>query len=38
VLVTHGSVPVMVRHLREMGLDADALETEFEGEGESEVS
>ena len=27
VLVTHGSVPVMVRRLREMGLEADALET-----------
>jgi putative mRNA 3-end processing factor len=38
VLVTHGSVPVMVRHLRELGLQADALETEFEGEGGAEVS
>ena len=37
VLVTHGSVPVMVRYLREMGLDADALETEFEGEGGAEM-
>lgn len=35
VLVTHGSVPVMVRYLRERGLEADALETEFEGEGGS---
>jgi putative mRNA 3-end processing factor len=32
VLVTHGSVPIMVRHLREQGLDADALETEFGGD------
>jgi putative mRNA 3-end processing factor len=37
VLVTHGSVPVMVRHLREIGLEADALETEFEGEGGAEA-
>lgn len=36
VLVTHGQVPVMVRYLRERGLDADALETEFEGEGGSD--
>jgi putative mRNA 3-end processing factor len=34
VLVTHGSVPVMVRHLREQGLEADALDTEFHGEGD----
>jgi putative mRNA 3-end processing factor len=32
VLVTHGSVPVMVRYLREIGLEADALETEFGGD------
>jgi len=32
VLVTHGSVPVMVRYLRERGLEADALETEFGGD------
>ena len=32
VLITHGQVPVMVRYLRELGIDADALETEFEGE------
>jgi len=37
VLVTHGQVPVMVRYLRECGLEADALETEFEGEGGAEV-
>lgn len=29
VLVTHGSVPAMVRALRERGLDADALDTPF---------
>ncbi len=38
VLVTHGQVPVMVRYLRERGLEADALETEFEGEGGAERS
>ena len=27
----------MVRYLRECGLEADALETEFEGEGGAEV-
>ncbi len=32
VLVTHGSVPIMVRYLRECGLEADALETEFGGD------
>ena len=37
VLVTHGSVAVMVRYLREQGLEADALETEFEGEGGAEI-
>jgi putative mRNA 3-end processing factor len=37
VLVTHGQVPVMVRYLQEKGLDAQALETEFEGEGGSDV-
>ena len=36
VLVTHGQVPVMVRYLRERGFEADALETEFEGEGGAE--
>jgi putative mRNA 3-end processing factor len=36
VLITHGSVPVMVRYLRERGIEADALETEFIGEGEVE--
>ena len=32
VFVTHGQVPVMVRWLRERGLDAQPLRTEFEGE------
>lgn len=32
VLVTHGSSAALVRHLREDGLDADTLLTEFEGE------
>ena len=36
VLITHGQVPVMVRYLRELGMDADALETEFEGEAGSD--
>ena len=36
VLITHGQVAVMVRYLRELGIDADALETEFEGEAGSE--
>jgi putative mRNA 3-end processing factor len=29
VIVTHGSVPVMVRHLRERGLQAQAFDTEY---------
>jgi putative mRNA 3-end processing factor len=29
VIVTHGSIPVMVRWLRQIGLDAKAFETEF---------
>ncbi|MBL8515641.1 MAG: ligase-associated DNA damage response exonuclease [Betaproteobacteria bacterium] len=33
IRVTHGSVPVMVRYLQERGLNAEALDTEFEGEG-----
>ncbi|MEK9721048.1 MAG: ligase-associated DNA damage response exonuclease [Quisquiliibacterium sp.] len=32
VLVTHGQVPVMVRWLSDLGLDAQALRTEFTGE------
>jgi putative mRNA 3-end processing factor len=40
VLVTHGQVPVMVRWLREQGLDAQSLRTEFTGEdgADSEAS
>lgn len=34
VFVTHGSVPVMVRWLREQGLDAQAFATEYGGEEE----
>jgi len=29
VIVTHGSVPVMVRYLGEQGLQAEAFETEY---------
>lgn len=29
IIVTHGSVPVMVRHLAEQGLQAEAFETEY---------
>lgn len=32
VLVTHGSVPVMVRHLQGLGLQAGALQTEYGGD------
>lgn len=32
VLVTHGSVPVMVRYLTEIGIEAAGLATQFEGE------
>lgn len=35
VFVTHGQVPVMVRHLRERGLDAQAFSTDY-GEEETE--
>ncbi|SFI82283.1 ligase-associated DNA damage response exonuclease [Planctomicrobium piriforme] len=34
VLVTHGQVPVMVKWLRESGLDAEPVQTQFEGEQE----
>ena len=37
VIVTHGQVPVMVRWLREHGLDAQAFETEFEDDGGDEA-
>lgn len=36
VLVTHGYADVMARHLRERGLDASVLETEFAGEAGAE--
>ena len=36
VIVTHGSVPVMVRWLREQGLDAGAFATEYGGEGDDD--
>ena len=32
VIVTHGSVPVMVRWLREQGLDAQAFDTQYGGD------
>lgn len=32
VWVTHGYIAVLVRHLRSIGIDASALQTEFEGE------
>lgn len=34
VLATHGKTDVLVRHLRELGYEADALETAFGGETE----
>jgi putative mRNA 3-end processing factor len=34
VLVTHGFAEPLVRALRELGLDAEALATEFQGEGD----
>jgi putative mRNA 3-end processing factor len=34
VIVTHGQVPVMVRWLREQGLQAEAFETEYGNEVE----
>jgi putative mRNA 3-end processing factor len=36
VIVTHGSIPVMVRWLRQIGLDAGAFDTEY-GDDESEA-
>lgn len=33
VIVTHGQVPVMVRWLREHGLDAEGFDTEYDDEG-----
>ena len=35
VIVTHGSVPVMVRHLTELGLQAQAFETQYGDEQET---
>ena len=32
VIVTHGSVPVMVRYLREQGLEAEGFDTEYGGD------
>ena len=32
VIVTHGSIPVMVRYLTEQGLDAQSFETEYGGD------
>jgi putative mRNA 3-end processing factor len=37
VLVTHGSVPTMVRHLRERGLEADALDTPYGGDSSEDA-
>jgi putative mRNA 3-end processing factor len=37
VMVTHGSVAVLVRHLREQGLDAQGFTTEY-GDDEEEPS
>jgi putative mRNA 3-end processing factor len=36
-MVTHGSVAVLVRHLREQGLDAQGFTTEY-GDDEEEPS
>jgi putative mRNA 3-end processing factor len=38
VIVTHGQVPVMVRWLREQGLDAEAFETEFGDDAADEAA
>lgn len=38
VFVTHGSIAVMVRYLREQGLDAQAFATEYGGEEEADSS
>jgi putative mRNA 3-end processing factor len=37
VWVTHGYTAVMVRHLRELGLQAEVLSTRYEGEGGSDA-
>ncbi len=36
VFVTHGNIAVMVRYLREQGLDAQAFATEYGGEEEAD--
>ncbi|HET9024958.1 MAG TPA: ligase-associated DNA damage response exonuclease [Burkholderiaceae bacterium] len=38
VIVTHGQVPVMVRWLREQGLEAEAFETEFGDDAADEAT
>ena len=38
VMVTHGQVNVLVRHLREQGLDARAFQTEYGDEDDVEPS
>ena len=38
VIVTHGSVPVMVRWLREQGLDAQAFDTQYGAEDDEGVA
>ena len=37
VWVTHGYMAVLVRYLRELGLNAESLQTRFEGEAGSEA-
>ncbi len=37
VLVTHGYSDVLVRYLREIGIDADTMETQYQGESEESV-
>jgi putative mRNA 3-end processing factor len=37
VMVTHGSVAVLVRHLREQGLDAQGFTTEY-GDDEEDIA
>jgi len=37
VLVTHGYSDVLVRYLREIGIDADTMETQYQGESEEAV-
>ena len=32
VIVTHGSIPVMVRYLSEQGLQAESFDTEYGGD------